>query len=141
MIDPLTGAALVLSVGGTLFENASAAVAERKNAEFYRRQEEFNRIAGERQASIAKRNYAYLKGQQMGVAASQGVALAGSVSSIIAGTMVREIEELEAIKLQTELEVDMARLKREQASDKAGLYSSPFYNILTAGTTALKVLG
>lgn len=139
-MDPISMIGIGLAIGGTLYENFSAAETERKNEAFYRRQAEFNRAAGARQADIAKRNYSYLKGQQTGVAASQGVAISGSITNIIAGTLMREVEELQAIKLQTDLEVDMARLKAGQAGDKSRTYSDPFFNILTAGTSALRAI-
>jgi hypothetical protein len=133
MAAQLLAVGLGLEIVGGLMANYSQARAEFQNAKFYERQAQFTQFAGRRQEFLARRNYAYLKGQQLGTVAAQGGAFTGSVNAIIADTLANEIEEIEAIRVQTGLETDLARMRAAQARSTGTLLTSPVYNAVQIG--------
>lgn len=142
MAFPLVAAVVGMQIAGNMMSNFAQADAELQNAKFYQKQAEFTRLAGKRQEMIAKRNYSYLKGQQLGVAASQGVdTSSGSMVGLIADTLANEVLEIEAIQKQVELDVDLAMTRSRQAGSKAALMRDPLFNILQAGPSLLSLAG
>lgn len=135
MAAPLLAVGLGLNIVGGIMANYAQGRAEFQNAKFYERQAQATQFAGRRQEFLARRNYAYLKGQQLGTVAAQGGAFTGSVNALIADTFANEVEEIEAIRIQTGIETDLARMRGAQARSTGTLLTSPVFNAIQVGGT------
>lgn len=138
MALPLLIAGTALQMYGNYMANMNQATAEMENARFYEAQAEFVQQAKYRELDIAASEYTFKIGSQVSAAAKGGADVgSGSVFNTIANTHANKVAELVAIKRKADLDYTLAQGRASAASRNADFLSSPGYNLVQAGGTAL----
>lgn len=140
-------APLILAAGTTLQligqwgANIQQAIAEKANAQFYREQEQFARLASERAEQVAAFDYSYKIGEQVSAYAGSGVDMSGSAEVTVGGTISNAIREIVALREKGRLDVRLASMRAQQAQTTADTLSSPGYNLMQGAGTLLRSYG
>lgn len=129
-----------LQIFGNLQANYNQALAEEKNAEYYREQAEFVKESMFRESQLASDAYESVKGRQVSAIAKGGADLSGSAAAIVADTIAKKGEELAAIKRKGELDWKLATLRQRNSENAARELRDPVNNILQSATILTKNL-
>lgn len=133
----LFAAGTALSVFGQMQANRDQAQAEFENAAWLDQQAQFAEMSQEREVSIFERQAEQFRGEQIGSFAANNVELSGSALDILNDTDVSILEELEAIRLQGQFNIQEATLRARASRNNAARLTDPTTNFLQAGGTAL----
>lgn len=136
----LMAAGTALQIFGNLQANYNQALAEEKNAQFYKEQADFVLDSTFRESEIAKGAYEARKGQQISAIYRGGADLSGSAAAIVANTIAEKADELAAIKRKGELDYKLAILRSRNAASSAKELRDPVNNILQSATILTKNL-
>ena len=138
MAVPLLLIGTALQIAGRYGANMAQAQSELQNAQFYEEQAQFQQFTKQREIGLIARNYAAQYGQQAGVYAAAGVDVgSGSASLMLGGTLARHAAESLAAAKKYDLEMRLTRLRGAASQAHADTLSSPGFNLIQAGTTAL----
>ena len=140
-MDPVT--LMVVGTGmevlGRYGANIQQAIAEAANAKFYAEQERFNIMATQRAMETAARESGFKIGQAVTTYGASGVDVgSGSAITNLATMIADGIAEVEFARRKGELDIQLARMRGNQAQQTADLLASPGYNLIQAGTATLK---
>lgn len=134
----LMAAGTMLNMYGGYTANMAQAEAEYKNAEFYRYQAQYAKLASLREANLATQKYAQIQSAQVSAAAKGGADVgSGSMVSTVAQTLADKTEELVAIERKGELDSKLATLRANQSAEQGNTLSSWQYNAMQMGGTVL----
>jgi len=137
MAWPLIIAAAV-QIAGQYMSNQAEADVEEQNARFLRAQAELAQAAGDREAKIFSRQASYEQGQRITAYGAANVDVgSGSALALLASEGANAMNELAAIRYNTEMNVRLARERGQLTADKANTLRSTSYNTLQAGSTVL----
>lgn len=112
------GAGMFMGGIGRAQADYAQADAERENAQYYREQADFAAQAGRRQRDIFERDSKILVGDQLSAFAKAGIDTQAS-SFFIANTTLQRSRESGAIKAEADMNVRLASLRANQASQTA----------------------
>lgn len=133
----LMAAGTAMSMIGQWTSNWEQAAAERRNAEFYRKQAEYARLAAMRAEQLAEFDYSGKIGQQTGAYAASGVDLSGSAAVTVGGSIKNMIDEIWAIKKKGDMDVQLAQMRGTNSQQRADMLSSTGYNVMQGAGTLL----
>lgn len=133
----LMAAGTALQMVGQFNEASSMAEAERSNAEWLYKQEQYAKEAMQRSIALANFEYTNKLGTQSSGYAKGGVALSGSAALTMGGTIKQALAEVYALKRKGEMDMELARIKAQQSSSRADMLSSPEYLLMATGSTFL----
>ncbi len=138
----LMAAGTVMSAYGNYKSNLAQADAEGKNAEYYREQAKMAAAAGAREESIFKRKSNIMFGNQVGAFAKGNVDLgSGSALDFLAESKVQTLNEISAIRTQTDARINLAMLRAGASEAHANSLRDPTNNFLQMGGTLLSGMG
>lgn len=134
----ILGAGAFMQMLGNYSANLAQAQAEKESAVFLEKQAKVAELMQTRKLEQVKRKYATTYGQQVTSFAKGNVDIGtGSASDIATTTLADSILELQAVKEDTDLQIELARVRGIRSQEKAAMLESPGYNLLQAGSTAL----
>lgn len=134
----LMAAGTTMQIAGQYASNIDRAMAEARNAEYFRAQADLAREANMNELRMSAAERAYRRGQIIGTYAGQGLDVSsGSALGVITEEIVRGYEELAALKKKGDLDVELARKRGLASQAQVDQLRDPMYNLTQAGTTLL----
>lgn len=134
----LMGAGTFMQMLGNYSANMAQAQAEKESALFLEKQAKVAELMQTRKLEQVKRKYATTYGQQVTSFAKGNVDVgSGSASDIATTTLADSVLELQAVKEDTDLQIELARVRGIRGQEKAKMLESPGYNLLQAGSVGL----
>lgn len=143
-MDPFTAMALVstgVQLIGQWQGNMAASDAERENEKYYRMQAMYAKDAAERQEQLSWFESSYKLSNQSSRYSGSGVDLSGSAQVTMGGTLAQAVKEVWAIREKGKMDFLLAQSRGQAAGGRADTLSSPGFNLLQAGTTAIANYG
>jgi hypothetical protein len=134
----IAGAAAVLQIAGAIQGANAQAGQEQQNAEYYRRQAEYAAFSAQRDAQLARFQYAQKIGTQGSKYAQGNVALGTGASMATMGTTYAQmLEEIWAIEKKGKLEADLGYMRAASSRDRASALTDPMTTLFTVGSIGL----
>lgn len=138
MYQYLLAAGTATQVLGQYYANMKQAAAEKESAKFLERQAQVAELMQYRNIEAVRRKYASAVGNQQTAYAKGNLDIgSGSASDIVTMTLADSLLEMDAVKKDTDLQINLARMRGVNTMDKAETLNSNSYNLLQAGTTIL----
>lgn len=141
MADPVSasviGAGALMGAGGNFMANMAQADAEERNAQWLDEQARFAEKAGKLAYDVRSDELAEFRGQQITAFAGSGFSFEAEEGRAMAETDRRIARELEAIRAQTQVNVQEARLKSRESRMKSNNLRDPLINSLQIGGSLL----
>lgn len=128
-----------LSILGNYQANKAQAAAERQNAQFLREQMEFYQRTADRDVRLLERETDKIKGEQIANAGASGLAMTGSVLTLLMSTHQESALERIALEDNADMAIREAGMKAGQAEKTADTLSSTSFNLTQAGSKLLSV--
>lgn len=134
----LMAAGTAMSIAGQISSNYAQAAEELENQKYYDQQAKYARDSMLRAEALAESDYTTKLGMQIGAYASGNVDVSGSAAITVGGTIKQAMDEIWAIKQKGDLEFKLARSRGNQSGERGKMLGSTGYNLMQAGTTAIK---
>lgn len=131
----LMAAGTALSVFGQVYSARAQAQAARENALWLEEQANFIALSTERELELAERDQELMIGEQFGAFAKAGVEMSGSAADTIRETFSRAALELEAVRMNGQMQIREALLKA--SSERKYARDVQIAGYMKAGATAL----
>lgn len=119
-------ASAAVQVYGQIKAGSDADKAAKANAEYYRKQAEFNKLVAKREEESFKSDLDKMQASTIAGAAASNIAMSGSVLSVMADNMAMGQAEIEDIRLRGRMAVDQSQYaaSRSTAEGKAEKFKS-----------------
>lgn len=132
-MDPITGLMIVgtvMSIAGQMQQNQAEAEQEAMNAAYYLQQALYAKEAAIRQASVSTFDYAERISTQISRYTAGNVAMSGSATLTVGGTLSQMTKELWAIKRKGEMDYTLANMRAQGARERASQLNDPGFNLM-----------
>ena len=130
-----------VQVAGQIASNWSQAQAEKRNADFYREQAAYARLAQQRAEALAEVEFTAGIGQQISSYAASGVDMSGSAAITVGASVKALADEIWAIRKKGDIEVKLASMRGDSAEQRAETLNSIGYNAIQGAGTLLSAYG
>lgn len=108
-------AGAVTEVYGQLKSGSDAEKAAKANAEYYRKQAEYNAMIAKREEEAFKKDLDKIQAATIVGANASGIEISGSVLSTMADNMIAGQQEIEDIRLRGKMQVEQSNFSADRA--------------------------
>lgn len=108
-------AGTAVSVYGQLKSGSDAEKAARANADYYKKQAEFNEMIAKREEEAFRKDLDKIQAATIVGANASGIEITGSVLSTMADNMIAGQQEIEDIRLRGKMQVEQSRFSGDRS--------------------------